>query len=219
MSGGLDSATALWWASKEGNYKIVKTVHFQYGQSHAREIAAAITVCEAAGVPRPDIIKLNFEWARGASALLPLGAFDPAAAAKTEKDQLGEEVSATFGPGRNIVMLAVMGGIADIARAGNIIGGWNAVDYSGYPDCRPRFLYAMEDSLRLGLRNPVRILAPVVFLDKASIIKMGMKLGVPYELTWSCYAGGDAPCAVCPSCQVRIKGFKDAGIPDPALEA
>src|SRR3990167_5874603 len=125
VSGGLDSATALYWAHRE-SYNIVKAVHFQYGQSHANEIVSADAICEALGIPKPEIIKLNFEWARGASALLPLGAFSQTEAARTEEDQKGELVSATFVPGRNIVMLAVMGGIADILGAHNIIGGWNA---------------------------------------------------------------------------------------------
>jgi len=85
------------------------------------------------------------------------------------------------------------------------------------PDCRPKFLYSMEDTLRLGLRWPIRILAPLVFLDKASIVKLGARLGVPFEVTWSCYAGGDKPCGKCPSCKVRIKGFADANYEDPAL--
>lgn len=216
VSGGLDSATALYWARNEG-YKIVKCVHFQYGQSHANEIASAMAICDSLNLPKPELIKLNLEYARGASALMPLGAFSQEDAAQTETDRIGEKVSATFVPGRNIVMLAVMGGIADTIRAYHIIGGWNAVDYSGYPDCRPSFLHCMEDALRLGLRHPVRIVAPLVYLSKWEIIKLGTKLGVPYELTWSCYKGGDTPCGECPSCQVRIKGFEQAKLKDPAL--
>lgn len=218
VSGGLDSAVALYWAKSEG-YNITKTVNIQYGQTHAMEQAACQVVCSMAKVPAPTIIHLDLEFLRGASALLPLGGqFNQEEAAKTEAI-MGEDVSATFVPGRNIIFLAMMGGLADAQRAGHILGGWNAVDYSGYPDCRPRFLYAMEDALRLGLRWPVRVLAPLVFLDKAAIIKMGAHLGVPFEVTWSCYAGGEKPCGTCPSCKVRVKGFADANLEDPALYA
>jgi len=130
VSGGLDSAVALYWARSEG-YNIVKTVNFQYGQTHAMEQAACQVVCTMAHVPEPTILKLDLEYLRGATALMPLGGqFDQEAAAKTELVQ-GEQVSATFVPGRNIIMLAMVGGLADSMRAGHIIGGWNAVDYSG----------------------------------------------------------------------------------------
>jgi 7-cyano-7-deazaguanine synthase len=216
VSGGLDSAVALYWARSEG-YNIVKTINFQYGQTHAMEQAACQVICSMARVPEPTIIKIDLEFLRGATALMPLGGqFSQEEAAKTEL-VAGENVSATFVPGRNIIMLAMVGGLADSVRAGHVIGGWNAVDYSGYPDCRPKFLYSMEDTLRLGLRWPIRILAPLVFLDKASIIKLGAKLGVPFEVTWSCYAGGERPCGQCPSCKVRIKGFADANLEDPGL--
>jgi 7-cyano-7-deazaguanine synthase len=218
VSGGLDSATALGWA-KGQDYcnEIVKTIHFQYGQSHANEIECAKAVCEALKCPQPEIIKLNLEYARGHSALMPLGGFSQEEAGKTTPDSTGEQVSATFVPGRNIVMLAIMAGIAEVNEASIILGGWNAEDYSGYPDCRPVFLHAMDDAIRLGLKQPVRILAPLSFLSKAEIIKMGAYYHVPYELTWSCYAGGEAPCGQCPSCQVRSKGFAEAGLVDPAL--
>jgi 7-cyano-7-deazaguanine synthase len=218
VSGGLDSTTALWWALWQG-LRIVKTLHFQYGQSHASEIASAITVCEVARVPKPEVIKLNFEHLRGLTALLPAAGFDSLTAHQTTPDQLGEQVSATYVPGRNIVFLAIAGGYADAVGARHLVGGWNAVDYSGYPDCRPRFLHAMEDALRAGLRWSVQIHAPLVYLSKADIIRLATQLHAPLELTWSCYKGGERPCGECPSCKVRQKGFEEAGIADPALAA
>src|SRR5262245_31333416 len=140
VSGGLDSATALYWAKSEG-YRIEQTVHFQYGQTHATEMASAMAICDELKIPAPTVIKLNLEFLRGSSALLPLGGvLDQMEAAKTEQDQVGQEVSATFVPGRNIIMLAMIGGLADAKEVSHIVGGWNAVDYSGYPDCRPRFM-------------------------------------------------------------------------------
>jgi 7-cyano-7-deazaguanine synthase len=216
VSGGLDSATTLWYC-RHYDFEVVSTVHFQYGQSHAKELAHAQTLCEVGGFPKPEVIKVNFEYLRGSSALLPLGAFNQQDAAGTVQDQAGYAVSNTYVPGRNIVMLAMLGGIADARRIHYLAGGWNAVDFSGYPDCRPPFLNAMEGALRLGLRHPISILAPIVYMSKGDVIKFGQKLGAPLELTWSCYAGGEKPCMECPSCKVREKGFADAGISDPAL--
>lgn len=217
VSGGLDSATALQWAVKEAEITIIKTVHFQYGQSHATEIGAAYAVCDALHIPRPEVIKINLEHLRGYSALLPKGEFDPKAAHETTLDIKGLPVSATYVPGRNIVMLALMGGIADAINARTIIGGWNAVDYSGYPDCRPQFISAMEVALRSGLRFGVDIVAPLLHLTKADIVRLAFRLNVPIELTWSCYKGGEKPCGECPSCIVRVKGFAEAEVQDPAL--
>lgn len=217
VSGGLDSAVALTMAKKERNFQIVKTIHFQYGQSHAKEIAHAHEVCYELNVPYPQVIKLNFEHLRGYSALLPKEGFSHDDAAKTEKDQAGEEVSGTYVPGRNIVMLALAGGICDALRCHGIVGGWNAEDYSGYPDCRPLFLSSMQESLGLGLRWPCVIYSPLNRLTKAEIIKLGRLISAPLGATWSCYQGGDVPCQECPSCKVRTKGFTEAGLQDPAL--
>jgi len=216
VSGGLDSCTALAYC-RWYDFDVVKTVHFQYGQSHAKELAHAQVICEALGMPTPVVLKLNFEHLRGSSALLPLQAFSQEEAAGTVTDQVGEKVSNTYVPGRNIVMLAMLGGIADAERVYYITGGWNAVDYSGYPDCRPDFLNAMATALRLGLRFPVSINAPLVHLTKADVIRLAKKINAPLELTWSCYKGDEKPCMECPSCKVRQAGFEEVGIADPAL--
>jgi 7-cyano-7-deazaguanine synthase len=204
-------------AKFERHFTIVKTLHFQYGQSHAKELAHCRVICEHAGVPAPQVINLNFEHLRGLTALLPSEGFDHLAAMKTEKDQEGQDVSATYVPGRNIVMLSIAGGMADALRCHGIVGGWNAEDYSGYPDCRPRFLWAMQQALGAGLRWPCNIYSPLNNASKAHIIKLGKLIGAPLDLTWSCYAGGAEPCKTCPSCMVRAKGFEEAGIVDPAL--
>jgi 7-cyano-7-deazaguanine synthase len=216
VSGGIDSTVALWMAMEQ-RFQVIKTVHFQYGQSHAREIASAQAVCDHANLPTPQIVRLNFDYLRGLTALLPKDGFSHDDAAKTTTDQFGEEVSATYVPGRNIVMLALAGGMADALRAHGIVGGWNAEDYSGYPDCRPLFLSSMQTALGLGLRWPCFIYSPLNHRSKADIIKLGQLLGAPLELTWSCYAGNDSPCGKCPSCKVRIAGFAKADLLDPAL--
>lgn len=217
VSGGLDSCVALWMAKHERHFNIVKTIHFQYGQSHAKEIAHAHAICEVAGVPPPVVIKVPMEHLRGLTALIPKEGFSAEEAAKTCVDQAGEAVSATYVPGRNIVMLALAGGLCDALGAHGIVGGWNHDDYSGYPDCRPRFLWAMQQALQAGLRWPVNIYSPLTGHTKAGIIKLGQLLRAPMELTWSCYAGGEKPCGTCPSCNVRRKGFEEAGLTDKAL--
>jgi len=215
VSGGLDSCVALAYC-RYYDFDVRGTVHFQYGQSHAKEIAHSRVLCQALGVPEPRVINLNFEHLRGTSALLPREGFDQTDAAETITDQFGHAVSKTYVPGRNIVMLAMLGGICDAERIHYITGGWNAVDYSGYPDCRPQFIYAMQDALRMGLRWPVSINAPLNYLSKADVIKLGRRINAPLELTWSCYKGDEKPCGECPSCKVRAKGFAEAGLEDPA---
>ena len=215
VSGGLDSCVALAYC-RHYDFDVMGTVHFQYGQSHAKELAHSQVLCQALGMPKPRVLKLDFEHLRGATALMPREEFSQSDAAETIVDQFGHAVSKTYVPGRNIVMLAMLGGIADAERVHYICGGWNAVDYSGYPDCRPQFILAMQDALRLGLRWPVSIIAPLNYLSKADVIRLGRRIGAPLELTWSCYKGAEQPCGECPSCQVRAKGFAEAGFADPA---
>ena len=128
-----------------------------------------------------------------------------------------EEVPNTYVPGRNIIFLSIAGAIADIKKCEAIMIGVNAVDYSGYPDCRPEFISSMEKSLRIGLAfsSRLKIEAPLQTMSKAEIIKYGMKLGTPYELTHSCYLGNEEACGKCDSCLLRLKGFMEAGYEDP----
>ena len=128
-----------------------------------------------------------------------------------------EEVPNTYVPGRNIIFLSIAGAIADIKKCEAIMIGVNAVDYSGYPDCRPEFISSMEKSLRIGLAfsSTLKIDAPLQTMSKAEIIKYGMQLGTPYELTHSCYLGNEEACGKCDSCLLRLKGFMEAGYEDP----
>jgi 7-cyano-7-deazaguanine synthase len=132
----------------------------------------------------------------------------------------GIKIPPTYVPGRNIVFLSYALSFAEIHKAQAIFIGAHAQDYSGYPDCRPAFLRAFRNMARLGTKagienKSVRILAPLLHKNKAQIIRLGKKLGVPFELTWSCYRGGRLPCTVCDSCYYRAKGFRGAGIRDP----
>jgi 7-cyano-7-deazaguanine synthase len=124
-------------------------------------------------------------------------------------------------PARNIIFLSFALSCAEAISAEAIYIGANAVDYSGYPDCRPAFYKAFQGAARTGtksgIKRPVRILTPLIHMAKAEIVKLGSRLKVPYELTWSCYAGGSQPCGTCDSCHFRAKGFWEAGIKDPAL--
>jgi 7-cyano-7-deazaguanine synthase len=214
LSGGLDSATALWWARARG-WRCA-ALAFDYGQRHRRELRAAAALARRAGVP---FQKVRFALPWGGSSLLgKKGAVPRHAPGRIGRGPL----PSTYVPARNTVFLAFALSWADAVSAGHVVIGANALDYSGYPDCRPDFLAAVDRVARLGTRagaergRPPKIAAPLVRLSKAGIIRLGLRLGVPYEATWSCYAGGSRPCGTCDSCVLRRKGFEEAGVPDPA---
>lgn len=211
MSGGLDSATTLYYALSKG-YKVSALI-FDYGQRHRREIRAARDVARAAGVPF-EIVRISMPW-KG-SALLDLSVRVPSRGVKKNV------IPPTYVPARNIIFLSFAASFAEAAGAKVILIGANAVDYSGYPDCRPKFFKAFQAALDQGLKTGVekkgiRILTPLVDLTKAQIVRLGEKLGVPFARTWSCYNGRDKVCGVCDSCRLRAKGFADAGVADPAV--
>ncbi len=214
LSGGLDSATVLYWAISRG-YQ-ARALIFSYGQRHGREVAAAKTLCRRAGVPF-QLVRMELPW--GGSSLLDKKAPLPQAG---DVKQVGKKIPSTYVPGRNTLFLSYGLSLAEAAGAEAVMIGANALDYSGYPDCRPDFISAMSKVFRLGTRagrqgKPIKIIAPLLKLSKAQIIKLGSKLGVPYELTWSCYRGGKKPCGTCDSCLLRARGFGEAARDDPAL--
>lgn len=210
LSGGLDSTTALYWARKRG-YKAVGLAVL-YGQRHAKELRAARAVARAARIALHEVT-LRLPWLAGSSLTnkslrlpdLPLA-------------QIGSGgVPSTYVPGRNTIFLSLAASLADAAGADAVVIGANALDYSGYPDCRPAFTRAFETAARLGTRRAgIRVLAPLLHLDKAGIVRLAKKVGAPLELTWSCYAGTPRPCGRCDSCKLRAKGFREAGQTDPA---
>ncbi|TAM39466.1 7-cyano-7-deazaguanine synthase QueC [bacterium] len=205
LSGGLDSAVALYYAKAKG-YKCLCLI-FDYGQRHKKEILQAQKIAKAAGCSY-KILKISFPW-KG-SALLD------------KKIKIPEKISAgipvTYVPGRNIIFLSFAISLAEALKAKAVFIGAHSQDYSGYPDCRPEFLSAFSRMAKAGTLGRYEILAPLLYKNKSQIIMMGEKLGVPFGLTWSCYSGGKAPCGKCDSCRYRAKGFKRAGEVDPLIK-
>ena len=211
LSGGLDSATALAIAREQGF--LCHALSLDYGQRHRAELAAARRVAEAQGVAGHKVIPLDLT-AIGGSALT-----DPDIAVPETPT---EGIPVTYVPARNTIFLALALGWAEVLGALDIFVGVNAVDYSGYPDCRPEYIAAFERLANLATRAGVeggrfRIHAPLIELTKAQIIREGMRLGVDYSLTLSCYAADEEgrACGRCDSCRLRAAGFAAAGVPDP----
>jgi len=215
FSGGLDSTTCLAWALSKG-YDC-RALSFNYGQRHDRENGAARKIARLLKTPLYGI-KLDFPWLKSSSLVdekkkLPDLAYP---------EIVSGNVPSTYVPGRNLVFVSIGVSFADSMGAEAVILGPNAVDYSGYPDCRPAFYEALEKAVNLGTQTPsagkkIRLLTPIMKMSKSRIIRLALKLGAPLEHTWSCYAGGDKPCGKCDSCKLRAKGFEEAGVPDPAL--
>jgi len=212
LSGGLDSATTLFYAKSKG-FRISALI-FDYGQRHRKEIEKAKRLARRAGTDY-RIVKIGFPW-KG-SALLDKKILLP-----QRKNLNTKEIPATYVPARNIIFLSYAASYAETLGAKKIFIGANALDYSGYPDCRPEFFRAFAVALRTGSKSGVEgkritIETPLIAKTKGEIITLGLKLGVPYDLTWSCYRGGKKPCGTCDSCRFRAKGFKEVGKKDPVL--
>jgi len=215
VSGGLDSATLLALARAEGRSCVALSA--DYGQRHRAELDAAARVAEALGAARHVVVKVDLR-AVGGSALTD----------EIEVPRAGAQrgVPITYVPARNMLLLSLAFGLAEVEGAGEVWIGANAVDYSGYPDCRREFLEAFERAGELGTKagvegGPVRVRAPLVEWSKGEIIRKGAELGVDYSMTVSCYsanARGQA-CGVCDSCRIRREGFASAGLADPTRYA
>jgi 7-cyano-7-deazaguanine synthase len=214
FSGGVDSSTCLAIAREEGFAPHCLAV--RYGQRHEQELLAAARVAQALAAPL-RVVSLDLR-AIGGSALT--------ADIEVPKDgPIGGAIPVTYVPARNTVLLALALGYAETLQAEDIYLGVNAIDYSGYPDCRPAFIEAFERLANLATAAAVegraryRIHAPLVQMTKAQIIQRGTRLGVPYALTHSCYDPGaeGRACGRCDSCRLRAQGFRDAGVPDPTV--
>ncbi|MEQ1590936.1 MAG: 7-cyano-7-deazaguanine synthase QueC [Thiobacillaceae bacterium] len=215
LSGGLDSATVLAIALKAGY--VCYALSLDYGQRHNAELAAASRVAKQSGAVEHRIIQLGLGQFGGS-------ALTDAAIAVPESPTSG--IPVTYVPARNTVMLALALAWAEVLGARDIFIGVNAVDYSGYPDCRPAFIEAFERMANLATKagvegEHIRIHAPLQYLSKADIIRLGASLGVNYALTVSCYQANSKGCAcgVCDACRLRRAGFDTANIPDPTLYA
>ena len=233
LSGGLDSTTVAAHAVRAG-YE-VRALSIGYGQRHIRELASARAVARALDIP---LIEVDAGFYAGLASYSALT--DQATHALPENrvtEQMAVDVPITYVPLRNtfFVTLAAAAleswllsrierdGADPASLQGAIFVGANAIDYSGYPDCRPEFYDALVEVMRLGSKVgtaynvPIRIEAPIIRMSKAEIVRYAVELGAPLGHTWSCYAGGGVPCGVCDSCELRIAGFAAAGVIDPAL--
>ena len=202
LSGGLDSTTTLYYARSKG-YDCHALI-FDYGQRHKKEVKIALGIAKAAKVPY-QIVKIDLPW-KG-SALLDK---------KTKLPQdrsiknMSKGIPSTYVPGRNTIFLSFALSYAEALGASAIFIGANAVDFSGYPDCRPKYYDAFRKMIKAGARDTsILVLTPLIKMTKSQIIRLGMKLGAPLEKTWSCYKGGNVPCGVCDSCIIRKKGFEE----------
>jgi 7-cyano-7-deazaguanine synthase len=215
LSGGLDSATALALTRAEG--KVCHALSFRYGQRHEVELEAAARVARALGAASHRVLTIDVAALAG-SALTGTGEVP-----KHRTDaEIGQGIPSTYVPARNTLFVAHALALAELTGAGEIVLGINALDYSGYPDCRPEWLAAMQEVARLGTRagvegRAIKLVAPLVNLGKADIIRAGTAAGVDFSLTHSCYdplADGRA-CGACDSCVLRRRGFSEAGVADP----
>jgi 7-cyano-7-deazaguanine synthase len=227
VSGGLDSTVALALTREKYPHAEIIPINFYYGQRHSREIQACAEVLDYYNLPpaRDIMLRAAFTVIGGSSLTSGKDEGNPS----TEEVRRKEDgLPSTFVPGRNIIMLAIAGAIAHVQDASLIVGGWNVLDYSGYPDCRPMFIAAMQRTLNIGLGyreghinagevDLLYIWAPIIEKTKAEIIAEGFRLQAPLNLTWSCYAGGLTPCGECDSCKIRAAGFEETGLKDPAL--
>ena len=203
LSGGLDSATLLFLAKAKG-FKTYALI-FDYGQRHRKEILRAKKLAQLSG-SESRVVKISLPWA--GSALL-----DKKMRLPQNRKIIPREIPATYVPARNIIFLSLAASYAEVVGARAIFIGANAIDYSGYPDCRPAFFKAYQKVMHKGMKagvegKTIKIFAPLLYKTKEQIIRLGLKLKVPYELTWSCYAGGARPCGKCDSCLLREKGFE-----------
>jgi 7-cyano-7-deazaguanine synthase len=214
LSGGVDSTTALAIARSQGFAPIA--LSFRYGQRHARELEAAARVAAALSVTRHVILDFDLR-AFGGSALTA----DIEVPKDRPEAELRQGIPVTYVPARNTIFLSFALALAEVTGAADLFIGANVLDASGYPDCRPEFLAAFERLAALGTRagvegRPIRVRAPLLSMTKGEIVRAGLALGVDYSLTWSCYdPQGDLHCGRCDTCQLRRKGFAEAGVPDP----
>lgn len=218
LSGGLDSATCLAYARRSG-YECY-ALSFDYGQRHQIELDAAKRVSQALGAAAHRVAKIDLR-VFGHSALTD----DIAVPKGRDEAQMNADIPVTYVPARNTIFLSFALAWAEVLEAADIFIGVNALDYSGYPDCRPEFIEAFEKMANLATKvgvegvTRVKIHTPLISFSKAEIVRFGADHEVPFALTWSCYDpdGAGKPCGACDSCLLRAKGFREAGLRDPAL--
>lgn len=213
LSGGLDSSTTMGIADDENEELYALT--FTYGQKHDKEVESANKLADHYSVKEHKALDIPLSEI-GRSSLLKEGEDIPS----HEEEKIGEEIPSTYVPARNIVLLSYALSYAESVDADSIYIGANAVDYSGYPDCRPEFYEAFENMAEKGTKRgieeePIEIKYPLIDLTKGEIVKKADQLNVPLKYTWSCYKGKEKACGECDSCRLRLKGFEEAGLEDP----
>ena len=214
ISGGLDSCVTAFIA-KESGY-VIYALSFNYGQRHKREIESAKKIASAVNAEKHIIFDIDL-YKFGGSALTDNSLSIPDG---QNLENIGKSIPSTYVPARNTVFLSIGLAYAESVNAEALYIGATAMDYSGYPDCRPEYIDAYQKMANLATKkgvegHPIGIEAPLLYLSKTEIIKKGSELNVPFEKTWSCYQGGMKPCGKCDSCLLRLKGFKEAGLQDP----
>lgn len=212
LSGGLDSTVTLAYALSEGYDVVPLTI--SYGQRHVRELDAARAVVKHYGLKHHVVLDLDLSSFRSA-----LTRTDIKVPERGSTADIGYDIPVTYVPARNIIFLSIAAGLAESVDADRIFIGANAIDYSGYPDCRPEFFRAFENVLKVGTKAgvegfPTIVEHPILRSTKEEIVRLGKKLDAPLHLTWSCYQGGEKACGRCDSCLLRLKGFADAGFKD-----
>jgi len=214
ISGGLDSAVSAFIA-KDMGYELF-ALSFVYGQRHNKEIESAKKIANILDVKKHMIFDINIGQFGGSSLV------DESIAPEIDHklEDIGKNIPNTYVPARNTIFLSVALGFAETVDADAIFIGATSADYSGYPDCRPKYFQAFQKMADLATKKGVngkniQIMTPVLTLNKSEIIKKGSMLGVPFDKTWSCYLGGKKACGRCDSCLLRLKGFKEAGLKDP----
>jgi 7-cyano-7-deazaguanine synthase len=207
LSGGLDSCVTACIAKSEG-YEIY-ALSFDYGQRHRKELDCAKRIAERIGVREHRVIRLELPERRDAltSARIKV---------PHSREDIGRDIPVTYVPGRNTIFVSYALSWNEVLDGKAVFIGANAVDFSGYPDCRKEYIEAWNDLIRVGMKNnKTRLIAPLIDMSKAEIVKKGFELKAPLELTWSCYEGKEKACGVCDSCVLRLNGFREAGLKDP----
>jgi len=206
ISGGIDSFVAAAYEKSKGS--IIYALSVDYGQIHKKEIESAEKIGKFLEVKQHKFIKIELSW-------LPSSLID-----RNYKPEKKSEIPPTYVPARNIIFLSLALAYAESIDADSIIIGVHCLDYSGYPDCRPKFIEAFQKVVDTGIKKSVEggrifIKTPLILMKKSEIIKLGAKLGLDFSITWSCYKGEDKACGECDSCKIRIRAFSEAGLKDP----
>lgn len=218
LSGGLDSCVAL--ASAREDSDVLMTLSIYYGQKHSRELRASAAISEYYEIPHTEID--TSDLGKVLSELHASALIDKTEALPHDRrmSEMTAKVPRSYVPGRNTIMLALAQSVAEALNCDQIYCGFNAVDFSGYPDCRPIFVDAWNHLARYATSkgyygNPIQLVAPIINSSKASVVEKGLELEAPLHLTWSCYTGGDKPCGTCDSCIIRYHAFRENNISDP----